>query len=99
MPLTQEERAAKLPPSRENVVPKSVTKAQAKVALLAIGELAVVEALVDEAKGSDPILAIAWADASEWHRDSPMINGLAKVLNMSDKDIDDLFIAASKVKF
>lgn len=78
---------------------KVVSMAQARVALLAAGLLASVEAVITAAKGNDPAIGIAWDKATELRRDSPMVLQLAGVLHLSDAQLDTLFEEAGKVRF
>lgn len=73
-------------------VPTTVTKRQAKLALLDSGILDDVETLVSSL---DRGTRIEWEDSTEFHRDSPIISSLAKGLGLSEKDVDTLFLKAS----
>ena len=68
---------------------------QAKAALLQAGLLDQVEAVLAEA---DPVAKLAWADAVEFRRNSPTIAALAKSVDMTDEQVDDLFRAAKKIR-
>jgi hypothetical protein len=67
---------------------------QAKAALLAAGLLDTIEAVVATA---DPFAKIAWADATEFRRNSPTIATLATAAGMTDAQIDDLFRVAMTI--
>jgi hypothetical protein len=76
------------------VVPNAVTPFQAKAALLQAGLLdAVNTALVN----APALTKLAWAEATEFRRNSPTVLTLAGVLKLTDKQLDDLFIAASGI--
>ena len=71
-----------------------VSRAQARLALLAAGLLDDIEAAVAE---GDRATQIAWADATTFRRDSPTLSAIAAAIGMSDDDIDDLFRAAALI--
>lgn len=75
-------------------VPGVVSRFQARAALHNAGLLAGVEAAVAAA---DPFTQIAWADATEFRRDSPTIAALAVALGMTGAQLDDLFRAAALI--
>ena len=68
---------------------------QAKAALLQAGLLDQVQVAVDDA---EPFVRIAWAEASEFRRNSPTIAALAKSVDMTDEQVDDLFRAAMEIE-
>lgn len=77
-------------------VPQVVSPYQARVALLNAGLLDQLTTLM--ADPSTPQAAkIAWEYATEWDRSSDFILSLGPSLGLSEADIDNLFIAASKV--
>ena len=76
-------------------VPVKVSRMQAKMALLGSGLLAAVEAAI--AASDDAALKLYWAEASDFHRDHPALNGMTAVLGMTSEQVDDLFIAASQI--
>lgn len=76
------------------IVPISVSRFQAKAALLSVGVLGDVEEYISEA---DAITKLAWSECMEWRRDSPMVNGIGAALGMTSDEIDDLFITASGI--
>lgn len=80
-----------LPP----VVPDSVSRMQAKMALLAGGLLSTVEAAVGAS--ADPALQLYWADASHFHRDHAALIAMTASLGMTSEQVDALFIAASEI--
>ena len=75
--------------------PWSVTPLQAKIALHNAGLLPTIEAYMETA---DIPTKLAWQTASEFRRDSSMLKAIAAVLNLTDAQIDDLFIAAKTVE-
>ena len=77
-------------------VPNDVSRFQARAALHIAGLLDDVEAAV--AAAPDPLVRIAWADAQSFERSSPTIATLAAAIGLSDTQVDDLFIAAAKIR-
>lgn len=74
----------------------SVSKAQAKLALLSAGLLDLVESTIDNMEGDAGRRArIEWNDRTEFHRDHEFINSLAAAIGLSDDQVDDLFEQAS----
>lgn len=67
---------------------------QARAAIHIAGLTGDVETAVAAA---DPIVQIAWADASEFQRASPTIAALAAAIGLSDEDVDDLFRTAMTI--
>jgi len=78
---------------RKEMVPVFVTKRQARRALLDAGLLASINAFV--ATQSDEV-QIDWNDAAEIYRLHPLVLSLGAELNLTESQIDDLFIAASQ---
>lgn len=74
-------------------VPQRISRFQARAALLDAGLLADVEIAVSE---TAPLTQLAWAEATEWMRDSPAIAVIGAALGLSPEDIDNLFIEAAK---
>ena len=67
---------------------------QARAALHQAGLLPSIEAAVATAPA---LVQIAWADATEFRRDSPTIAALAAGLGMTEAAIDDLFRTAMQI--
>lgn len=84
------------PIDRPVVVPFAVSRFQARAALHVAGLLDDVEAAV--AAAPDPLVQIAWADAQSFERSSPTIATLAAAIGLNDTQVDDLFIAAAKIR-
>lgn len=76
-------------------IPQSISRFQARAALLAAGRLSDVEAAVASA---DAFSQLAWAEAQEWRRDSPTLDALAKGIGLNDAEIDDLFVQAAGIR-
>ena len=84
------------PSLEERRAAMTASRMQARVALHQAGLLAAIEAAVAE---SDPMVQIAWSDATEFRRTSPTIATLAAALAppLSDEQLDDLFEQAMQV--
>jgi hypothetical protein len=94
-PTAAEIEAAKASIASTAPVPASITRFQARAALLAAGLLDDVEMAV---AASPRFVQIAWEDASVFDRSSPTIAALAAALSLSDADLDDLFRAAEQIR-
>lgn len=86
------EAAAGLPPID---VPTSVTRFQARAALLEVGLLDQIEAAVAAA---DTLTREAWASATAFERSSPTIAALAAALGMTGAALDALFRRAAQIR-
>ena len=75
-------------------IPQEVTLAQARVALRAAGLFPQADAAVKAAGGP---LADFWEYGNTISRGSPGMAALGKALGLSDKQLDDLFIAAGAI--
>lgn len=83
------------PPVTDAIVPQIVTRAQFKLALLDLGLLDDVAALV--AASNDRALQINWAERLEFERQHPLVIATAAALGKTEAEIDALFVlAASK---
>lgn len=74
--------------------PQSVTRFQAKAALLNAGLLSQVETAI---AGASALARLAWAEAATFERQSPTIAEMAAALKLSDDQVDDLFRQASGI--
>lgn len=78
-----------------------VSRFQAKAALLQMGLLDQVENLM---AGMDPMTRLAWTEAVEFRRSSPLLNSLAPYLTwpdgttLAETDLDDLFNLAQTIE-
>jgi hypothetical protein len=77
-------------------IPATVTRFQALATLAAGGWLDVVHTYVDALPRSN-VQRLAFENATDWERTSPTVNAIASMLGLSDAQVDELFIAASKV--
>lgn len=88
------------PPPPPPTVPEHVARAQGKAALIGAGLWAGVEAFV--AAIIDPteraLAEVALHDTQQWQRNSPFLNAAKKGLGLTDEQLDELFVAASKIE-
>lgn len=82
---------ATITPTKE--VPEFITKYQAKMALLQFGLYELVESYVQNS--SDYALKISWYDATNFYRNNQFIAALAIQFNLTENQVDDLFILAA----
>jgi len=75
-------------------VPSSVSRFQAKAALLESGLLDTIESTMSAA---DSISKLAWENALEFRRDSPTINSVTNGLNLTTEQVDNLFTIAATI--
>ena len=79
-------------------VPAEVTMRQARLALLAAGKLAGVEAAIAAMPEPHKTAAsIEWEYSSALQRNNPFVSQLGAALGLDDAGIDALFIAAAKL--
>lgn len=90
--LPEPEPAPPEEPPAINPIPQSVTRRQALLALLAADLLDDVEAIMAAAPRA---VQIAWDASSVFERDNPLIASMAEQLDLSDEDVDALFVQAS----
>ena len=75
------------------IIPKSITMRQARLYLYSVDKLEDVEAMVQIRKDWQ----IEWEYTSEVERSSLLISTIKDKLGLSDIEVDDMFIAASKL--
>lgn len=92
--LTPEEVEAQLFNKRSEMV---VSSFQAKAILLKEGLLDDIEDYINS-PNTDPLIKLAWSNATEFRRLSPMIKDLAIVLNLTDDRLDKLFVNARAIE-
>lgn len=78
-------------------IPQQVTRFQALAALHNAGMLDQVEAMMAH-PGTDKLTVLAWQNALDFKRTSPMVLAMAGVLSLTDQQLNDLFIAASQIE-
>lgn len=85
-------------PDEIKIVPPQITRRQAKQELLLAGLHHKVDEVIDGI--SDPIekemMKLYWNESEVFERDHPSLLLIASELNLSDEEIDDLFIKASE---
>lgn len=101
VPMSEAEVDAHInPPPPPPSVPAFVSRAQGKAALIQAGKWADVLAFVGAI--SDPteqaLAEVALNDTQTWRRDSPFLASATAALGLSAAEVDDLFIAAAKIK-
>lgn len=87
------ERAAAALKAKRSMM--NVSPFQAKAALLQAGQLDAVEAAVTAS--TDPLIKLAWSNAIQYQRLSPMVEGIGKELSWTDAELDQLFEAAGQI--
>lgn len=75
------------------IVPNSITPLQAKLQLLEIGLLDEVESMVK----ADRKVELYWTNAQNFYKDDAILQNMAMALGLSDTQLDELFINASKL--
>jgi len=79
-------------------VPAEVTMRQARLALLAAGKLAAVEAAIDAmAEPTRTGARIEWEYSNALQRDNALVAALGPALGLSTNDVDNLFRAAAAI--
>lgn len=80
-------------------VPQTVTMAQAQLALLNAGLLAQIEAGINNLPESmKQTVLIAWQKSPHVSRQGNLVNLLATDFGLTEKQLDELFIAAAKIE-
>ena len=74
-------------------IPQVITMRQARLQLLEVGLLDDVEALIALDRKSQ----IEWEYANEVYRQSPLIELVKETMSLTDEQIDDMFLSASKL--
>ena len=80
---------------RERLDAITVTRFQAKAALLQAGLLDQVQSYIDGS--ADPIVKLAWEEAG-FRRGSNMMNQIGGELGLSEAQMDELFLTAQEIK-
>ena len=89
-----EAMAITTPPEPADQIPMSVTRFQARAALLLAGLLDDAEAAIAQA---NPLSRIAWEHANVYRRDSPTLISIGQRLGLSEADMDELFKTAASI--
>lgn len=91
--LTAEEIESNLLNKRSDMV---VSSFQAKAALLQAGLLDNIVSYINN-PDTDPMVKLAWDNATEFRRLSPMIIDLGKHFDLTDNQLDNLFVTAASI--
>lgn len=83
-------------PAPGPVIPQSVTRYQAKAALLDAGLLDAVDAMM-ASPDTPRVVKLAWAEALYFERQSPTVQSLGSALGLDDAALDALFVAGSQI--
>lgn len=85
------------PPPPGPQVPASVTRRQARQALLLAGLLDSVQPAIDAIPDATQrgLAQIEWDDSQEFERNRPMLISLATAIGLTSEQIDELFITAA----
>lgn len=92
--LTTEELEEKLLNKRSKMV---CSRFQALAALYGAGLLTSIESIINNPE-SDPMLKLAWDNALEFRRLSPMLITLTSTMGLTDEQLDNLFIQALSIE-
>jgi len=77
-----------------NGMPLKISTLQGKLLLAQMGKIDQIEAMIQQSGRPEQIY---WEYATEWERTSPILNRLAPVVGLSQADLDQFFINASKL--
>lgn len=77
-----------------NGVPLTISTLQGKLQLIKMGLLDTLELIIAQAGAEERIY---WEYATTWERTSLILNRLAPTIGMSQTDLDNFFISASKL--
>lgn len=95
--MTPEEEADFLAERDRFIVPESVSRFQARMALRNAGLFDAVEAVMTDS--ATPIIAReAWETGQEFRWMSPTVRAMAAALGLSDQQLAELFIAAGGIE-
>lgn len=75
-------------------VPDFITPRQARLMLLSMGMLGSVEEMIST---QDEATKISWEYSTEFRRENPLLASLAKNIGMTEEQIDNFFIEASRL--
>lgn len=83
------------PPISPKIIPQTVTMRQARLALLQVGKLGNVPSAIDLLPSPQKEIAqIEWEFSSTVERNRPLVQALGPLLELSEEELDDLFILA-----
>lgn len=80
-------------------IPASVSRRQAKQALILAGLYDQVQPAIDAIEDAQErlIMQVFWDDSITFERENPQLKGMALALNLSDEQLDDLFVQAANL--
>jgi hypothetical protein len=81
---------------RRAMVPFSITPTQGRIALKLMGLLDNVNTMIENSE--DAALKIYWEYSLSWDRQNTYISSMANLLGMTEQDLDNFFIEASKIQ-
>lgn len=82
--------------SEAPIIPQCVTMRQARLALLQVNKLSLIQPIIDSLPSPDKEEAqITWEYSQEVQRNNGLVSQLAPALGMTEQDVDDLFTIAS----
>ena len=79
------------------LIPQFVSRFQGRAALANAGHFTTVNNYMASLP-VDNLQRLAWEDAHEFRRNSPTVAAMQALLNLSDAEIDDLFIEAATIE-
>lgn len=81
-------------------VPEKISKLQLKVQLVMMGyDLQLIEDAIEQLTEPQRTIAmLAWTDATNIYRDNSFITMVAQVLQLTEKQVDQIFIEADKIR-
>lgn len=84
----------------QNQVPEKISKLQLKVQLVMMGyDLQLIEDAIKQLTEPHRTIAmLAWTDATNIHRDNSFITMVAQILQLTEKQVDQIFIEGEKIK-
>jgi len=83
------------PEPQPEPVPQTISRFQARAALHQAGYLAQMQTAIESA---DPIVKMAWEDATEFRRNSPTVLAFAETLGLTDEQLDEMFRTAAQIE-
>ena len=85
-------------PVREQQIPNSISKRQAKQELHALGKLSLVQPEIDAIVDPDEKMdtQIYWDDSTDFRREHPTLISLALAIGLDTDQLDAAFISAAK---
>jgi hypothetical protein len=90
---SSDEIAQRLHDARQSMI---VSPFQAKAALHNAGKLENIISYVNN-QSTDPVVRLAYENATEWKRLSSMISDISSKLGLTDAEVDSLFLAAAQI--